>query len=235
MIRALVPIATAALVTSSAFAGGEQVVNSVANAYQNIDTYRATWVVDHEFVQNEPVRRSEIEVAFDRQSNRFLMRETTFELVNNDWVIQPGGRLLVNDGNTIRWGERPHSAGASWKVTDVPVRGAGTLEIREQLQHSQTNDLLLLAGIAPSQIWTTGRIEEGFGSSGFRIVASAKDDSAMINVQADAQIIELVIFGNGRTQSLKNYTINQPIKSSLFDFTTQQATIDAMETRQARS
>jgi hypothetical protein len=234
MIRALVPIATAALVTSSAFAGGEQTVNAVANAYQNFNTYQATWVVDHEFVQGQPQVRSEIEVAFDRPSNRFLMRETTFELVNGDWIVQPGGRLLVNDGTNIQWGERSQNAGATWTTSNVAVGGASSIEIRKQLQRSQVDDLQLLTGIAPSQIWT-GKIEEGFGSSGFRIVTPSKTNSALVNVQSEHNIIELVVFGNGRTQSLKTFQINEPIRSSLFDFATQQAAIDAIQSRQARS
>ncbi len=202
---------------------GIQLAEEMIGAYQAVESYHARWLL---VAQDEAgaVTRSVVEIAFDRESGRLLVRRE---------VQGPGrsGELLISDGQEIRLVQRlDGSAPPSTMNIDTD---AITYWVIERSLSFAPIDLPLLLGEPPLLSWlhvTGGTIDapasahdDGEPVREFQITGATGGDTVSARLDSTSFIREATRAEHRHTFVLESLSVNEPLNWLTFDFDVQSA------------
>ncbi len=202
---------------------GIQLAEEMIGAYQAVESYHARWLL---VARDEAgaVTRSVVEIAFDRESGRLLVRRQE---------QGPGceGELLISDGQEIRLVQRLDGS-APPSTVDIDADAITYWVIERSLSFAPI-DLPLLLGESPLLSWlhvTGGTIHaraneqaDGEPLREFQITGAAEGDTVSARLDATSFIREATKAERKYTFVLESLSVNEPLNWLTFDFDAQSA------------
>jgi len=210
---------------------GKAMADTMIKAYQNAKTYQGKWLVLKADTANE---RMDLNVAVDRKTGQILVRMQPQTQKDKVWVTQPGGQLVIRDGDKL------HKAiydGQKWGTSSVDSpKDFSYRDIRRSLVLFSLVDLPVLLSDHPLEEWLQGEVGEAMilppdpkdekKQPRLKVGDTLKETEITIKLDPITHLVVEAVYGPVRFE-LVSVVVDKPLVVGTFDF---ESTWKAMQT-----